>query len=393
MATQTTEMHDSSRTMEGEAPELDMAAAERFGERFMGALNEGAMVVMTSIGHRTGLFEVLAGLDGAATSEEVAEKAGLDERYVREWLAAMTAAGVMELATGPDAGAGPHLATDSEAASGSPLRYRLPAEHAVMLTGSEDNLAVFAQYIPGLSKVEDDVIRCFHEGGGVPYEQFPRFHEVMAEDSAQTVVAALHDRILPLIPGIEERLKSGIRVLDVGCGRGRALLELAATYPASEFVGYDLSDEAIQWGRARALERGLTNVTLETRDVTDFDETAEPAAFDFVTTFDAIHDQARPGAVLRGIHRTLRPGGVYLMQDIRASSHVHENLNHPIATLLYTVSCLHCMTVSLAQGGEGLGTMWGRQRALGLLEDAGFTSVEIRELEHDFMNDFYVVRP
>src|SRR5690606_7127615 len=115
-------------------------------------------------------------------------------------------------------------------------------------------------------------------------------------------------------------------------------------------------------------------------------------AFDFVTTFDAIHDQGAPDAVLRGIARTLRPDGVYLMQDVLASSHVHENLNHPLATFLYAVSCCHCMPVSLAQGGAGLGTMWGRERARAMLRAAGFGRIEIHELPHDVQNDDYVIR-
>jgi len=126
--------------------------------------------------------------------------------------------------------------------------------------------------------------------------------------------------------------------------------------------------------------------------LSDFDVTAEPERFDFITTFDAIHDQARPLSVLRGIYRALKPDGVYLMQDIRASSHVHNNIAHPIGTFLYTISCMHCLTVSLAQGGEGLGAMWGEERALEYLQRAGFRSIETHQLPHDFQNNWYVAR-
>lgn len=351
---------------------LDPEAVEAFGDWFAESLNRTGAILMTSVAHRTGLYDAMA--DGRpGTSGEIAERAGLQERYVRECLAALATAGIVEM-------------VDED-------RYRLPAEHAALLTrDAEENLAVIAQFVPILGQVEDDVVECFREGGGVPYERYGRFHEVMAEDSEQTVVNALHDHVLPLVPGLDGRLERGIRVLDVGCGRGKALVELAGRYPESEFVGYDLSEEAVAWARENASRRGLDNVRYEVRDVSDFDETAEPDAFDFVTTFDAVHDQADPAAVLRGIARTLRPGGVYLMQDIRASSHVHENLDHPLGTIFYAVSCMHCMTVSLAQGGEGLGTMWGRERATSMLEDAGFGEIEIHELEHDIQNDFYVVR-
>ena len=188
-------------------------------------------------------------------------------------------------------------------------RYRLPPEHAASLTRAAggDNVGVFAQYIAVLGAVEDDVVRCFREGGGVPYSRYGRFHEVMAEDSGLSVVAALFDHILPLVPGLIERLEAGIRVLDLGCGRGRALLAMAERFPRSTFTGYDLSEEAIAWGAAQARERGLGNLRLEVRDLSTYDRDAAPEAHDLVTTFDAVHDQPRPAALLAGIRRTLAP--------------------------------------------------------------------------------------
>ena len=354
---------------------FDETRAEAFAGRLLDVLNGGALALMISIGHRTGLFDALA--DGeAVTSEELAQRAGLQERYVREWLAAMTTGRIVE--HDPEAG-----------------RFRLPAEHAAWLTraASPDNLAVTAQFLPILASVEDDVVRCFRDGGGVPYERYARFHEVMAEDSAQTVLSVLFSHILPLVPGAEERLEEGASLIDLGCGRGRALLLLAERFPRSRFVGYDLSPEAIGFAREEAAARGLDNVELEARDLRGFDEDAPPEEHDFATTFDAVHDQPAPLALLRGIRRTLRPDGVYLMQDIAASSHLHENLDHLGGPLMYTVSTLHCMTVSLAQGGEGLGTMWGDQKARELLAEAGFSSVERHQLEHDPFNAYYVVRP
>jgi SAM-dependent methyltransferase len=256
---------------------------------------------------------------------------------------------------------------------------------------SPDNIAVFAQYIGVLGQVEDRIVDCFRDGGGLGYEHYPRFHEVMAEDSGQTVLAGLDTHILPLLDADAlAGLDRGIRVLDIGCGRGRALLHLAERYPASGFVGYELSDAAVDEARDEAARRGLGNVRFEQRDLTGFHATAEPDAFDLVTAFDAIHDQAAPHQVLAGIHRTLKPGGCFLMQDIRASSKLENNLEHPIAPLLYTISTMHCMTVSLAQGGAGLGTMWGEELALELLREAGFRDIAVRQLPHDFQNNFYL---
>jgi SAM-dependent methyltransferase len=352
--------------------QLDQAKAAAFEDRLVETLNAGALSLMVSLGHRTGLFDAMAGIR-AATSVEIAREAGLQERYVREWLGAMVAAGVV----------------DYDVASRS---YGLPPEYAAYLTRASEpnNFAVFAQYVPLLGCVEDDVVRCFREGGGVPYSHYARFHEVMAEDSGQTVLPALKDHILPLVPELTERLEAGIRVLDVGCGRGRALNRMAEWFPDSRFVGLDLSDEAIAFAGQEAERRGNGNVVFLARDLSRFDEEAERSAFDLVTTFDAVHDQANPRAVLRGIRVSLAPGGVYLAQDIKGSSHVQLNRDHPVGTLLYTISCMHCMTVSLAQNGEGLGAMWGREKAEELMREAGFRLIEVHELPHDFQNYYYV---
>ncbi len=351
--------------------ELDQGRAEAFAERMIGVLNDGALGLTTSIGHRTGLFDVMAGLP-PSTSEQIASASGLNERYVREWLAAMVVGRIVEH--------DPHDET-----------YRLPPEHAAWLTRSAtpDNIAVAAQFIPVLASVEDRIVESFRHGGGVPYSAFERFHEVMAEDSGQTVVAALTDSILPLVPGLTERLEEGIDVLDVGCGSGRALNLLARKFPRSRLAGYDFSEEAIGRARAEAEERGTTSVRFEVRDVATLDEEER---YDLITTFDAVHDQAKPTAVLEGIADALRENGVYLMQDIAGSSHLHNNMDHPLGPFLYTISTMHCMTVSLAQGGEGLGTMWGEEKATEMLKKAGFGEVEVKQLPHDFQNSYYIAK-
>jgi ubiquinone/menaquinone biosynthesis C-methylase UbiE len=191
---------------------------------------------------------------------------------------------------------------------------------------------------------------------------------------------------------LTSRLTKGIRVLDVGCGSGRVLNRLAELYPNGRFAGMDRSPEAVERARSEASQKGLRNIEFIVRDLSDFDQTAEPEGFDFITTFDAIRDQARPLKVLKGIYRSLKSDGVYLMQDVNGTSHVHKDIGHPLGTFLYTVSCMHCMTVSLAQGGEGLGAMWGEERTREYLQRAGFRSIETRQLAHDIMNNWYVIR-
>ena len=350
---------------------VDSQRVDAFATRLTGILNSGALALGLSIGHRTGLFDALEALP-PTTSEQIADHAGLNERYVREWLGAMVTGGVVEY-------------------DPADTSYRLPPEHAALLTrrSSPNNLAVAAQFLPVIASVEDRIVECFREGGGVGYDHFDRFHEVMAEESRQTVVAALFDHILPLAAELPGRLRDGIEVADNGCGMGRALIALASEYPNSRFTGFDLSSEAIEDATDRARLLGLRNVRFETLDLSKFDR---PAAFDLVTAFDVIHDQAKPARVLENVRAALRPDGVFLMQDIRTSSHLENNVEHALGPFLYTISYNHCMTVSLARDGAGLGTCWGRELAEQMLHEARFPDVAVFQLEHDMMNDFYVAR-
>jgi hypothetical protein len=168
--------------------QFDQERAEAFAGRMVGVLNEGAVALMTSIGHKTGLFDAMAGLP-PSTSEQIAAAAGLNERYVREWLAGMVVGRIVE--HDPERGT-----------------YHLPLEYAAFLirAASPNNIAVTTQFLPLMGSVEDGIVERFEEGGGLPYSSFPHFHEVMAEDSGQTVVAALTDHILPLVPGLIRKL-------------------------------------------------------------------------------------------------------------------------------------------------------------------------------------------
>jgi len=350
--------------------EPEQAKVEAFTERMVEVMSSAAQALMISVGHRTGLFDAMAKLP-PSTSEEIAEQAGLSERYVREWLGAM--------ATGRIVNYDPSRNT-----------YELPAEHAVLLTrGNLPNLSAMMQFIAVLGNVEDKIVERFRHGGGVHYEEFHRFHEVMAEESAQTVVAALAEHILPLMDGLVDDLERGIDVVDIGCGSGRAACRLASEFPRSRITGYDLCEDAIVAARAEADRQGLENVRFETRDLAKLDVSDK---FDLITAFDVIHDQAKPDVVLRNVLKALKPGGTFLMQDILASSHLEKNMDNPLAPFLYSISTMHCMTVSLAQGGAGLGTCWGRELAEQMLTDAGFRLESVEKLPHDDMNYYYIAK-
>ncbi|MGH9193718.1 MAG: class I SAM-dependent methyltransferase [Acidimicrobiales bacterium] len=348
---------------------VDQAAAEEFAGRLVGILADSSLALMISIGHQVGVFDTLAQLP-PATSQEIADAAGLHERYVREWLGAMTTGRIVTFAPGT-------------------RTYALPAEHAASLVrdAGPDNLSHVLQFIPLLAEVEQQVVECFRHGGGVPYSAYERFHTLMAEDSATVHDAALLDGILPLVPRALDRLATGIDIADIGCGQGHAVNLMAQAFPASRFTGFDFSEAAIATARREAESLGLDNASFEVCDVATLDT---PGRFDLVTAFDAIHDQAHPGQVLASIAAALRPDGTFLMVDIKASSNVEDNIEVPWAPFLYTASTLHCMTVSLALDGDGLGTAWGTQTALRMLAEAGFGHVDVKEIETDPFNSYYV---
>ncbi len=348
---------------------FDQDAAAAFQGRLADVLNGSAIAIMLSVGHRTGLFDVMAGL-APATSAEIAVAATLDERYVREWLAVMVTGGIVAF----DPGA---------------RTYALPPEHAASLTRSAPlgNMAVYAQFAAMAGAIEPRVVKAFETGEGIPYDAYPCFHAIMAEDSAQTVVAGIEETIATIAPDLVARLEAGIDVLDAGCGAGRAAIAMARRFPNSRFTGWDLCPDAIDMGRRGA--SGVRNVTFAVRDLSGLDD---EAAFDLVTSFDAVHDQKDPARLLVAIRRALRAGGTHLMQDIAGSAKLENNLESPFAPFLYAVSTVHCMPVSLAQGGEGLGTMWGWETAEAMLAQAGFARTERHVLPHDPMNVWFVSR-
>jgi SAM-dependent methyltransferase len=348
---------------------LDAARVEQFAGDLLGLYTGGMLSFMVDLGHRTGLFEAAA--DGQAmTSQGLADRAGLEERYVREWLGAMVTGGVF----GYDA------ATRS---------YWLPAEHAACLTGGgAENLARLAQMGTHLGKHVHQVAAAFREGGGVPYSEFrPDFTDMMDAASRNNFDSVLVDGWLPLASGLTERLTAGARVADIGCGTGHAVVVLGGAYPRSSFVGYDIDEQAIDRARAEADAAGLRNVRFEVCDVARL---PVEKLMDVVFSFDAIHDQVDPLGVLAGIYSALAPGGIYLMVEPIISSNLEDNLTYPLAPMMYAVSTLHCLTVSLAYGGAGLGSAWGEQLARQSLAAVGFGIVDVRPAPGDPMDAIYI---
>jgi SAM-dependent methyltransferase len=351
-----------------EQTDVDAAAVEEFAVKLIETIAGGLITCVIEIGRRVGLFELAAA--GPATSAELAERGGLQERYVREWLAAMATVGIVEY----DADSG---------------RFWLPVEHAAVLTGDTyDNLAPVAYLVSVITRQGDAVAECFTEGGGVPWAAYlPGMHDVMDVLWQPMYRDLLVQQILPLAPGLVKKLESGTRVADVACGSGNGTLVLARRFPRSTFVGYDLDADAIAVARSRA--GGLSNVSFEVADAATL-SSDQPFGVAFV--FNSVHDQARPLDVLTSIRSILEPGGTFLMDEPSISSNLKDNIGDPLAAMMYGVSLLHCMTVSLAEGGAGLGTGWGEQVAVALLSDAGFGPVEVHDAPGDPRNSIFVTR-
>jgi SAM-dependent methyltransferase len=342
-----------------EQTDVDAAAVEEFAAKLVETITGGLLTSLIDIGRRTQLFELATA--GPATSAELAERGGLQERYVREWLAAMATGGIFEY--------------DAEN-----RRFWLPVEHAAVLTGDTyDNLSPVAYLVSVITRQSDAVAKCFTEGGGVPWAAYlPEMHDVMDVLWQPMYRDLLVQQILPLAPGLVKKLESGTRVADIACGSGNGTLVMARRFPSSTFVGYDMDADAIEVARFRA--EGLSNVSFEVADAATL-TSAEPFGAAFV--FNSVHDQARPLQVLSSIRSILEPGGTFLMNEPRISSNLEDNIGNPVAPMTYAISLLHCMTVSLAVDGAGLGTGWGEQVALGLLAVAGFGPVEVHDAPDD----------
>lgn len=345
-------------------------------------LNYGSINLAMGIGYRTGLYEVLDSFGQAETLPRIAAKAGLNPRYVREWMGIMVSAGIIEL---------------TQEADGTE-RFLLPKAHADLITrrAGSSNLGVYTQEIPLLTTCAiEQVIQGFYSGEGIDYHYYPKFQQFMSQLADAKHERILVDHFLPSVDGgrLVERLKNGIRVCDLGCAEGVALLLMAEAFPHSRFVGVDFSEEVIWTARREAERKQLTNAQFLHLDAATLAGNGDFAEhFDYVTAFDSIHDQTQPLEALRGVYHILACGGLFSMIDIAAGSRLADNLNHPMGPFLYTVSLMHCMPVGLVGGGAGLGMMWGREQAVAMLRQASFEHIEVLDMPFDSFNLHFFCR-
>jgi SAM-dependent methyltransferase len=314
--------------------------------------------------------------DRPRTAAEIATAAGLAPRYVKEWLGVMVCGDIVELIPGDH---------------GQP-RFLLPESHGDVLArrAGNGNLGVYAQEIPLLTaSAMEPVVQGFTSGEGVSYAHYPQFHDFMAQLGDAKHRQVLVDVFLPSVDDgrLVRALRKGIDVCDLGCARGVATIVMAQAFPASRFTGIDISAEALYAARSDGRELGLNNIRFELRDAAELRHpNALSGQFDYVTAFDAIHDQTRPLEALQGVVELLKDDGFFSMIDIAAESEIEGNRDHPMGAFLYTVSLMHCMPVGLLDGGAGLGMMWGRQLAERMLHQAGFSRVAVAPIPEDPFN-------
>ncbi|GMS81962.1 hypothetical protein PENTCL1PPCAC_4137 [Pristionchus entomophagus] len=329
----------------------------------------GGMVTPTiALGKKLGLFEALgevASAEAPADVKTIADKADCKERYVREWLAVLSCAGFIEVT--PDE------------------KFWLTEEAKHEFTGLNNLAVAEMSFLPTVVKTFNELSDAFKKNGryGLEYAQFGDFYDTM-----DSVTTAMHDAHLisdyfPLIDMSEKLAEGSLKVLDVGCGSGYHALKMASTYPKCEIHGADISEKAIGMAKDSLKEQGHKNLTFHVEDAGKM-PSEWTNTFDFITIFDACHDQMRPDLCLNEIYRMLKPGGVFAMLEIRGCSNIHaDKVKHgPFASAFYAVSMFHCLPVgSNRSDALCMGAMWGEQRAKKLIEDAGFKKEHVQVFE------------
>ena len=353
-------------------PSVDQAKVEAFVGKVLLDTSATMVTMLVVIGDRLGLFKDLAA-HGPTTSVELADRAGIHERYAREWLGAMATAGYLEY-------------------DAALRRFTLPPEHAPAL--AEENGPFFFggvhQMIPAAVAVLGRITDAFRKGGGVPYEAYDSdWWDGMERFTNTWFENLLNQQWIPSMPKVREKLERGARVADVGCGRGRALIKLAQIYPNSRYVGYDIFGPSIERASANARAAGVDDrVSFRQFDASK----GLPEQHDVITTFDVVHDAADPLGLLRAIRKALLPDGVYVCLDVNCSHNLEENIG-PLGALFHGFSVLYCMTTSLGAGGLGLGTLgFHESKVREMCMEAGFNGVRRVPLENPF-NNLYEITP
>jgi len=352
--------------------ELDFELLGQTVQDLYGFKQGEMMSTIVHIGEQLGLFASLAE-SGPVTSEEFATATGLHERWVREWLHAISAANL----TFHDDG-----------------RFAITPEAAAALVDADHPAAMIGVFGPPVTHREvDRTIEAFRTGVGMTWNEHGEHTcHFQAAMGAAGQKAWLVPVILKSFDGLTERLSSGITVVDIGCGAGVAASVIAAAYPESTVIGIDPSNHAIEAATVRAAEAGLGNLSFRSGT---FDDLPKMAPIDLLLTLDVLHDLPRPGDAVRAARESLAEDGRWVVADIKTRGGLEDNRKIPVLPLMYSMSILYCMSSAMSEpGGAGLGTLGLTEGVLGQLADAaGFGSCEARTFDVDPLNRYFDLRP
>ncbi len=341
----------------------DMETTMNFAFKVVGDLAAAMSGPLIYIGDRLGLFKLIAE-EGPLTVDELASESGLQRRYLKEWLSAM-------------------VASEYVTYKPSNKTFFLTSSQAMVFANEESPVFVqgFAQMIPDHYGKIPGIMRVMKEGGGIPYSEYS--HDTFEGTERFFKPGYLNFLVQEWLPatGYEERLKAGIKVGDVGCGRGWAIITMAKAYPNSQFVGFDNYGPNVEAARANAEAAGVSaNVSFEECDSTELPQTGD---FTLMTNFDSLHDMTDPEACARSVYGTLQDGGAWMVVEPNVQDNLEDNIN-PLARAFYSVSMLQCMTCSLANDGAGYGACMGPAKLKEIAEQATFKSHERLPIDNPF---------
>ena len=362
-----------------EQRELDPDALKMFSFGIFSKLEGAVTAGMIHLGDRLGLYEVMAASVDGDTSESLAAKAGLHERWVREWLHNQVAA---------------RIVTCADLSATPPVFHLSPEGVAVLATPNHPayGMGMFHR-LPQTMGALNAMPEAFRTGVGHDYDSHGPEGAVGIERSFEPWNQNfLIPMVIPALEGIQEKLTVGARVADIGCGSGGAALLMGSTFPKSIIEGFDISRFALERAEERKVDAKISNVSF-------FDPRDKPIAddnsYDLICTFDCIHDMTHPTEMMKTIRKALKDDGTWLLVDIKAHDSLELNVSkNPMASLLYGISVLSCMSSAMSEdGGEGLGTLGlSAVRAEAMARDAGFTQFKKLDVDHS-VNAFYEVRP
>lgn len=353
---------------------IETGLIEKRAELAFGYLGGAIASGMIYLGDRMGLYRALVGA-GPVTSQELADRTGLSERWLREWLQQQAAADILDYR-----GEG---------------RFELTEEGRLLFVDEANPASVIGLFgeLPSVMGMFDRLPKAFRTGIGYTYDDGgPAMARTLERELGPWNRSALIDEALPKVGDVVAKLEAGVKVADVGCGAAAAIVALGQRFPKSEFHGYDNSLNALRLAHQAIHDAGVTNVFVHDSDV---DRLPEEPTFDIVLTLDCLHDMTRPDLAAAAIRKAIKPEGTWFIVDVDCKSTFEENMENPLAPMLYGFSVMLCMSSSASsKDGMALGTVGlPEPKMQELVEAAGFRSfARVPGLTHPF-NAYYEAHP